>query len=100
MELDYTVFMYATQLNNIDNMLPSHNDRIAFLFASLRSTTVLTHQEEETVFGAGSQEVLGAPRRDGGDWAVDIAMGFEQTADQNLPEIIGHKGRLLYSPRE
>ena len=90
MELDYMVFMYATQLNNLDNMIPGHRDRVDYLVGTLRST-IAVPQPARPLLASGSQE---AP--EGADWALDTAMGFEETVDPKLPEIIGHKGRLQH----
>ena len=90
------MFMYTTQLNNIDNMIPAHADRIAQLVQLLGSAAGESCQEEPRL-AMKSTEEPGSSQGEELSWALDLAKGFQEEADTNMPEIIGHRGRLIRS---
>ena len=96
LELDCTMLMYGTQLNNLDNMVPGHSERIAFLIDTLQSSS-----GERNV--ALIVNPTGVPETSQGmnvTWATDIAESFQELADPNMPSVIGHQGKRLHSPAE
>ena len=87
MELDYTMFMYATQLRNIDNMIPDHDSRIRSIIQHLSKTAGKPTMETE-----GKKKVQGHE-----DEMTEVAKGFREPPTPNLPGLIGHDGRQLFS---
>ena len=39
-EIDYIMFMYGTQLKNVDNMVPGHEQRLKYLLQQLQNTGI------------------------------------------------------------
>ena len=83
-ELDYLFLMLATQLHNIDNMIPNHEERLLELIALLRTSDVPTDIPPEQI--TSSQANV--------DPFGEIAMSFRQLDDFSLPKVVGHDGEL------
>ena len=93
MELDYSMLMYATQLHNVDNMIPDHNQRIEHLVQRLSpkaaNPLALEEGQRSNVLEMDNQEQEENIIR-------DIAVSFLQQPDPNLPTMIGHDGNITY----
>lgn len=91
MESSYIMFMYATQLNNIDNMIPNHANRVARIFQRLSDDlppmqSVKEDRQEPAI-------VVDADQEEKSSEIMDIVKGFCQPVDTKLPPVIGHDGK-------
>ena len=80
------MLMYATQLRNIEVIIPNHKERITYLVQQLQdhlspdqSKTELVNQQDDAATQAS-------------DSILEVAKGFRQEADRSLPKLIGHQG--------
>ena len=86
-ELDYLLLMLATQLHNVNNMIPGHEARINELVSLLRPNrdAPTSVQPEKSTCSQTSE---------GKDEGYSIAMTFKQPSAVNLPVVVGHDGKL------
>ena len=80
-EFDYLLFMRATQLHNIDNMIPGHGARIEELIAMIKAKeNVPAHSTPEKQVSSQSSD------------NYDMAMTFQVANNVELPAVVGHDG--------
>ena len=85
-ELDYFMLMYAMYLKAIDNMIPDHDIRMAYLFRQLSSSGILVKPTHGIAVGGQDPTQGSSDKTD----IYELVESFRQSAEATLPEIKGH----------